>query len=148
MFSIALHALGGKQCTFTFQSRWNSKIGPIIRTMCRTSLPRPMKRYHLLSRWQHQCSTVERHCLRRSPMTSPSQSDRMESHLWADRMNPQSGCKNTTNDRRGGKNTHEHAPSQLNYCIRCLRRSGFNAEQGMNLLSVRRMIWLSEADCI
>lgn len=39
-------------------------------------------------------------------MTSPSRADRMESHLWADRTNPQSGCKNTSNDRRCRRNTH------------------------------------------
>lgn len=52
-----------------------------------------MKRYHLLSSQPRQCSTLKLHCLRQSAMTSPSWSDRMESHSWADRAKPQKTVK-------------------------------------------------------
>lgn len=101
------------------------KKGTIIGTICCTSLQGLMKRYHLLSSSPSQCSILKLHCLRQSPMTSPSRPDRMESHLWADRTNPQNGCKNTTNDRRSGKNTHTythaHSTSQPNHIM--LKRS-------------------------
>lgn len=49
-----------------------------------------------------------------------------KSHLWADRTNPQSGCKNTTNDRWSGKKTRLHTRTHTIYHRRpiyCLRGS-------------------------
>lgn len=87
-------------------------------------------------------------------MTSPSQSDRMESHLWADRTNPQNGCKNTTNDRRSGKNTHAYTHRHTHTLfiiaepnhIMVKRIREFNSINVLSLRSVSNMISLSETD--
>lgn len=68
-----------------------------------------MKRYHGFSYEPSHCSMLKQHCFRQNSMTSPSQFDCMESHLWADWTHPQNGCKNTTNDRQSEKNTHTHS---------------------------------------
>lgn len=127
---------------FRFSPSKVVKKSTTIGTMCCTSLRGLMKRYHLLSSEPSQRSTLKLHCLRQSPMTSPSRSDRMESHLWADRTNPQKDCKNTTNDTRSGKNTHTHIAhthytSQTNHImLKGIRE--FNSEQvsSLSLLSV------------